>query len=243
VAKAIEYLVKLEPKKTYVVSLQTQALARADAKAHKDQIQKNVDWLLKETIQTKDKLAGWSYPANSMADNSNTHFAVVALHDAARAGAQIDAKVWEQIREFYIRTQLKNGGWGYYNGAEFGGNALSLSMTTCGLLGLALADKYDKNTKGPGEPFERGLKLLVPWDMKGSKSTFYSMHAVAELGRALDKTEFKAGDKTWAWYREGVEKLLKTQKDDGSWAEQGGIDSNSVFATAWGLYFLGPPKK
>lgn len=246
VTKAIEYLAKLEPKKTYVVSLQTQVLARADPKAHKEQIQKNVDWLLKEAIQMKNRLEGWSYPANTIADNSNTHFAVVALHAAKGAGAKIDAKVWEQIREFYTRTQSKTGGWGYYNGTELGVNPLSFSMTTCGLVGLAVAAKHHEDMKEPGEAFKLGMaKLLAMEAPTASKSDGYLWMATAELGRLLDKTEFKAGDKGIAWYREGAEKLLKTQKEDGSWAwaEKGGIDAYPVLTTAFGLYFLGPPKK
>ncbi len=243
VTKAIKYLVKLEPKKTYVVSLQTQVLARADAKAHKEQIQKNADWLMKEAIQTKGKLQGWSYPANSMSDNSNTHFAVVALHDAAQAGAKIDAKMWEQIREYYTRTQLKAGGWGYTNTAQAGGTTATASMTMCGLLGLAVASKHNEKLKEPGEAFETGLAALLKLvPSSNSKSEGYEWMAMAELGRAIGKTEFKSGDKGMNWYREGAEKLLRTQKEDGSWTRKGGIDTNPVLTTACGLYFLGPPK-
>ena len=96
VAKAVEYLVKLEPKKTYVVSLQTQVLARADPKKHAKQIQKNADWLIEKAVRKDGKLEGWSYPGHDLTDNSNTHFAVVALHAAAQAGAKVDAKIWER---------------------------------------------------------------------------------------------------------------------------------------------------
>ena len=44
VKKALDYLAALPPRKTYVVSLQTQALAKADAKKYAVQIQKNADW-------------------------------------------------------------------------------------------------------------------------------------------------------------------------------------------------------
>jgi Prenyltransferase and squalene oxidase repeat len=241
VAKAVAYLVKLEPKKTYVVSLQTQVLCRVDAKKHAKQIQTNADWLIENAIGLqKGELAGWSYPGNQIADNSNTHFAVVGLHAAAQAGAKIDAKVWEQIRDYYIRTQLNGGGWAYYNGAQFGGKA-SNSMTACALLGLTIAAKYDKNAKGPYPAYEKGLKLLVPWKDDSTKSKVYSLMVAAELGRLRGVTEFKVGDKTWAWYRDGAEKLVKVQKEDGSLVFDSGIDANPVLATAHGLYFLGPP--
>jgi hypothetical protein len=41
-----------------------------------------------------------------------------------------------------------------------------------------------------------------------------------------------------------VEKLLREQNQDGSFAGKGsGIDANPVLSTAFGLYFLGPPAK
>src|SRR5207247_1223230 len=82
VAKAIDYLAKLPAKKTYVVSLQTQVLAKADAKKYAEVIQRNADWLMKNAIRKGDDLAGWSYPGNNVADGSNTHFAVFGLHAA-----------------------------------------------------------------------------------------------------------------------------------------------------------------
>ena len=241
IAKALEYLVKLEPKKTYVVSLQTQVLARVDAKKHKEQIQKNAEWLLKEMVMKDGKLEGWSYPGGQIADNSNTHFAVMGLHAAAQASARVDAKVWEQIREMYARTQTKTG-WGYYGERTFGGDRSTLSMTTCALLCLTVAVKHDENAKGPDWAFEKGMSVLLDMNTAG-KSAVYEWMATAELGRALGATEFKAGNKGKVWYREGAEKLLKEQKEDGSWEGKAGIDRTPVYATACALYFLGPSAK
>jgi hypothetical protein len=71
----------------------------------------------------------------------------------------------------------------------------------------------------------------------------------AELGRALDSTEFKSGKMVKAWYREGAEKMLKCQHEDGSLKyaaddARGSIDAgHPVISTACGLYFFGPPVK
>jgi hypothetical protein len=241
VSKALAYLVKLEPKKTYVVSLQTQVLCQVDAKKHKEQIQKNVDWLLEKAAKREGQLAGWSYPGQNLTDGSNTHFAVVALHAAAQAGAKVDATVWAQIRDYYRRSQ-KEGGWGYYADRAFGGEKITSSMTTCGLLGLVIAAKYDKNARGPDPAFEKGMTVLLKQGADG-KSQSYGRFATAELGRLLGTTEFKAGKMGRAWYREGAERLLQLQQADGSFADKGGIDSTPVLATAFGLYFLGPPVK
>jgi len=244
VAKAVEYLMKLEPKKTYVVSLQTQVLARVDAMKHAPRIQKNSDWLIEKAIRRGDNLEGWSYPGQDLADNSNTHFAVVALHSATLAGAKIDAKIWEQIRDLYSRTQLA-GGWGYYSDRSFGAERVSLSMTTCGLLCLALATKHSRNAKGPDPAFEKGMPVLLKIAGGGAiKSEGYNRMATAELGRTLEVTEFTVGSEKLAWYREGSEKLLREQNQDGAFTgRSAGIDGNPTLATSFGLYFLGPPVK
>lgn len=242
VEKALAYLVRLEPQKTYVVSLQTQVLCRADAKKHKALIQKNVDWLLEKAVKTGDKVAGWSYPANEIADGSNTHFAIVALGVAAMAGAKIDATVWQQIRDLYVQTQQKNG-WGYILNRAVGGERATLSMTTCALLGLTIAAKNNPKAKGPDAAFDKGVAALFEVG-PGTKSAAYELFATAELGRALDQKEFKSGQKAKDWYREGAEQLIRTQQKDGSLGTgKAGLDANPILTTAFGLYFLGPPAK
>jgi hypothetical protein len=240
VAKAVEYLVKLEPERTYVVGLQTQVLARVDAKKHATQIQKNANWLMDNALGWKatGKIEGWSYPINKLSDNSNTHFAVMGLHAAAQAGAKIDARVWREVRAMYTRTQLKEGGWTYYN--ERG--AASLSMTTCGLLGFAVVAQYG-NPQELNDAFKKGVAAMIDLRGPSPKSEMYRLFATAELGRLLGGTEFKAGDKSWAWYREDGAALLKKQNEDGSWKLGTGLDDEPVLATAFALYFLGPSQK
>jgi hypothetical protein len=244
VKKAVEYLAKLPPKKTYVVSLTTQVLAKADPKKHADQIQKNADWLTDTAIGFKKdgRLEGWSYPGNSVSDNSNTHFAVSGLHAATAAGAKVDPKLWPAVREYYVRTR-RDRGWPYHNG-NFGDGQASSSMTAAALLGLTLAAKHDKQNADAGkEAFEKGMTNLLAGGLSSTKSEGCMLMTTAELGRAIGSPTLKAGKKEVAWYREGAEKLVKGQQPDGSLALGKGVDANPVLMTAFGLYFLGPPEK
>jgi hypothetical protein len=242
VAKAVEYLLPLQPERTYVVSLQTQVLARTKDIKHLPQIQKLADWLVEKRITKDGKLQGWSYPANAIADNSNTHFAVMGLHTAAQAGAKVDAEIWQQIRDYYARTQQADGGWTYTNA---GSPKSTASMTTAALLGLAVAVKYDKRAKGPDAAFDKGLEAILGDKLQNGKMTAYDLFTTAELGRALGTTEFKVGNLTKAWYREGAEKVMKAQQADGSLklAEKDIGPDLPTITTACGLYFLGPPAK
>jgi len=243
VAKAVEYLLEVTPEKTYVVSLQTQVFARVDAKKYAKQIQTNADWLLGKAMMKETKLQGWSYPANGVADNSNTHFAVIGLHAAAQAGAKVDADIWRKIRDHYTDTQQKDGGWTYHN---VGDHTTTQSMTTVGLLCLAVAVKYDEKAKKPDPAFETGMAALLGENtFPAGKVVGYDLFTAAELGRTLATMEFKSGQLSKAWYREGVAKLVKQQQQNGSFRlGDRGIDSSEpVITTAFGLYFLGPPKK
>lgn len=240
VSKAVEYLSKLPAKKTYVVSLQTQVLARVDAKKHAAVIQRNVDWLLNTAVRKGKELAGWSYPANSVADGSNTHFAVIALHAADKAGARVSAAIWRDIREMYARTAIKDG-WTYT--FEAGAGQPSHSMTGAALCGLAIAGKHIGGKPATDRITTDGWKAFLERKGSPTKSEGYMLLVTAELGRLLGKQTFKEGNREIAWYTTGAEKLVKDQKPDGSWELGKGLDADPVYSTAAALYFLGPPKK
>ena len=128
----------------------------------------------------------------------------MALVHVITKGAKIDAKVWREVRAMYTRTQLKDGGWVYYN--ERG--PASFSMTTCGVLGLTVVGQYG-NAQELNDVFKKGMEAMINL-RRGPppKSEMYQLFATAELGRMLEQTEFQAGKKTWAWYREGGEALI-----------------------------------
>src|SRR5207244_4103739 len=116
---------------TYVVGLQTMVYAQAAQPQDRERIQKNVDWLLSaRTTQ------GWTYVKlggnqAGVADNSNTQYALLGLHEALLAGAVVDAKALKEIRDFYVNTQI-TGGWGY----RANDPRTSMTMTTAGVCGL-----------------------------------------------------------------------------------------------------------
>lgn len=241
-AKAIAYLAELAPEKTYVVGLVTQVLARADAKKYAPAIQANADWLMANAVTRGDKLIGWSYPiaGGGTADNSNTHFALAGLHAATAAGAKVDPKLWGRVRDLYAREQTAGGGWGYVTDARPA--PATASMTACGALALALAAKHDKPAN-PDPALAKALALLADGKLSGGKGTGYLLFTHAELGRALGGTEFRAGERARAWYREGAESVFKLQAENGSVAFDKNIGGNPVVGTAFALFALGPPAR
>jgi hypothetical protein len=119
-------------------------------------------------------------------------------------------------------------------------------MTTVGLLCLAIARKHDKQSPGMDGAFEKGMAAFLGQNnFQDGKSVGYDLLTNAELGRFLGSVYFKSGERSKAWYREGAEKVVKLQQEDGSFklGEQGIDKSLPVIGTACGLYFLGPPQK
>jgi hypothetical protein len=150
--RGLKYLRDLPPDETYVVGLQTMVFVQAGKTGDRDQIQKNVAWLLK-ALQKAEKpetgMSGWSYRDRGGAiDNSNSQYALLGLHEALAAGAISDATTLANVREsmkvmrdFYVTTQTKEravgeeeiGGWGYRRD-----NKPSMTMTTAGLCNLLI---------------------------------------------------------------------------------------------------------
>ena len=86
IQKSLAYLRTLQPEKTYTVALQTMALCEGEPVRDLALIQKNAQWLSRVQITQGPRKGSWSYPLGEGVggDNSNSQFAVLALHEAER---------------------------------------------------------------------------------------------------------------------------------------------------------------
>jgi hypothetical protein len=118
-------------------------------------------------------------------------------------------------------------------------------MTAAALAGLAVAThRHRVPSAAGGDAFEKGMAALLAMPGAPRKSTGYLWLVTAELGRATGSVVFKSGGREVAWYADGAARLVRDQRPDGSWVPgTAGIDGDPVLNTAFGLYFLGPPKK
>jgi hypothetical protein len=253
VAKALAYLRELKPERTYVVALQTMALAEARDPRDRPLLQRNVDWLRDRAIYSDGKLTGWSYPMNQMADNSNTQYAVLGLYAAKAGGVKIDDELWKAIREFYTRTQRAEGTWAY----AASGFDPSFTMTVSGACGLVIANmgldvspqKLNEAT-GVAEacgvyPENAALAKGLAWianqfNFMQGKSYFYNFYGIERLGRLSGQRFIGTHD----WYREGCKILVAAQEQDGSFLARSGARSKyidtgwPVITTSFALLFL-----
>jgi hypothetical protein len=241
VRRGMPYLRSLEPKHTYVVSLQTQVLCKANRKEDADLIKRNVKWL-EDAAQrnAQGELIGWTYtnaPGNR-ADNSNSRYAVSGLYAAHKVGFKTKkVDFWKDVRDYYLRTQMADGGWTYANAT---GSRPTHTMTGSGIVCLLQAkDAAGKGDKETDAAIDKGLdwigRNLV---FQNPPHSFYNCDVIASLGRASERKEFGAGAGKRDWYREGAEWLLKNQKAGGEWQINQAIDSFPIISTSFALRFL-----
>ena len=133
IQKALSYLRKLKPERTYVTSLQTMVFARAEPQKDMILINRNVKWLESMQIMQGAYKGAWSYPGQDEGDNSNSQFAVLALHEAERAGVSVSDKTWRLAQSYWENCQNPDGSWGYKKNI-FGTG----SMTCAGITSLVI---------------------------------------------------------------------------------------------------------
>lgn len=266
VARAIDYLHKLPPKKTYVVALCNMVFAEVRDPKYLPTVQTNADWLIKsalgwkasddgKTTRVTGRLDGWSYPQHGMADNSNTQYALLGLYAAKQAGATIHDEVWKGIQDYYTGHQFpglgNTGYWTYYN--DKGVERPSHSMTVAGVCGLLIArmglDESEQGLDpatgvakncgvyGENTPLAKGLNWVAEnFSFESPKSTYYNIYGLERLGRLSGLRFIGKHD----WYREGCEKLVEIQSKsaDGSFSGGRQVDGTAHLSTAFALLFL-----
>ncbi len=273
--RALEHLRGVKSDKTYVVSLQTMVFARAQPEKDLLLIRDNVEWLEKTQIGSGKRdnrgpeawySGAWTYPFGHIgddADNSNSQFALLALHEAELVGVSAKDETWERAKKYWDKCQNPDGSWGYKRGDRTGTG----SMTCAGLTSLVIASnrvhegdaRVSGNhiecclprRRGDDDRIDRGLIWLGksysvahnpgPTGM----NALYYLYGLERVGRMTAKRFIplfptRPGQPTRAdWYREGAEHLVRTQDPlEGRWMSRGVGESNPLIGTSFALLFL-----
>lgn len=258
---ALKYLDGLpEPKQTYSTSLMIMAFCQADPNHYRVKISQLAAWL--EGNQIRDAgnstKGGWSYSsARGRADNSNTQFAMLALHEAERAGVKVQDQTWQLALNYWTQPGMQGptGGFGYEKGHPESG-----SMTCAAIASLIIA----RDRLHPGDaavvdgrieccgnqksddPLDKALAWMGrhfsvtrnPSSEPGGSVNWllYYLYGMERVGRMSGQRFLGEHD----WYREGSEHLVEMQKAtlNGSWQGVGFVENDPVVATSLALLFL-----
>ena len=172
----------------------------------------------------------------------------------SRAQHGLPKSLWEEVNDFYTKSQTKNGGWGY----EYhpGGDALGerLTMTSAGLCGLFIAEMEMAAGRQNADPVaicgiyddNQAIKAGLAWISAGPGSpdrfniepaghVFYNLYGIERLGRLSGQRFLGSHD----WYREGCKWLVKEQsRNDGSWIRPQAAEIDPTVCTSFAVLFL-----
>ena len=266
VGNALATMRTMDPKATYVVALMTMAFAEGRQVRDLPLIQKHVDWLLRAALRKGGRIVGWSYwmpggkngQLGPNGDSSNTQYALLGLYAGKQAGAKIPDQDWEDLFNLYIKRQTVQpdgtGSWSYT--PEF--DNASFTMTAAGVSGLVISGLgRAKSAQGlnpatgvaancgrypDDEAMARGLNFIGKYFTferpRNGQSTFYNIYGIERVGRLSGRRVLGTID----WYREGCQYLIKEQRKNGGWSQEGNgaedYDSSAVISTSFALLFL-----
>jgi len=234
IRRGIAFLDAHHPARTYSLACQILVETVLDEEDRRDRL---VD-LVRELISTQRRgNGGWGYPTGTV-DLSNTQYAALALHMAAKRGVKISQRVWRDLADRIVLHLVPTGkstyapaGLSYRPKGTANG-----SMTAAGVGTLAICDL---NLKRKHNGVVVGLKRGVAWlsrffsvssNPNGSMTwIYYYLYGLERAGGLTGKDRFGPHD----WYRQGARWIVDHQKGSGASGHWG----NAV-NTCFALLFL-----
>ncbi len=253
--RALDWLRDHELSSTYAVSLQTMVFCRAGPSKYRLLIGRNVGFFEKIQNTSGATKGAWGYGDHrSGTDNSNSQFALLALHEAHRAGVKVRPQTWRMAKEYWESCQHADGAWGYYrNGTRAPGTG---SMTCAGIASLIIVnDKvHQTDAKVVGEKVhccnrdedkDDHVRRAVDWLARNFRVTanpgspkqwgLYYLYGLERVGRLTAQRFIGRHD----WYREGADFLVNDEIAGANyWKGRGHAENNDLIATSLALLFL-----
>jgi hypothetical protein len=262
IKKALNELAQLNKRDhfTYSVSLQIMVFCMVDSEKYRPQIAELVRWLEKAQVKSGERVGGWPYTLGEnrdQIDNSNSQYALLALHEATKVGVKVDAQVWGRALDYWKREQdPRSGAFGYIGSKQ----NVSATMVCAGISSLIIAqenfqatnsritgDKVSCCGEDEGDLVDAQIQSAMDWltnrfsvanvpgptNTLGSSYLFYYLYGLERAGRLAGVRFFGDHD----WYREGAEHLVASQSLKGSWKGRS-VESDEAIATSFAILFL-----
>jgi hypothetical protein len=251
IIKALAHLRKPDqkPTETYETALQTMVFCLAEPNKDSLLIRRNAVWLEQHQIGSGPRKGAWSYPGGA-GDNSNTQFALLALHEAERVGVKVRDETWRMALGYWQSTQNVDGSWGYQEGMPGSASMTCAGITSVIIAGGRLHGGEASITAGQvqccgqqtaNQHLERAMAWLgnnfsVHTNIGGNGLwLLYYLYGVERVGR-LTAQRFIGGHD---WYREGTEMLVRSQDQlTGFWKGTGHVEDNPHIGSSLALLFL-----
>ena len=269
IQRALGQLRKIPPKMTYVVALQTMVFARAEPERDRPLIARNVKWLEGTQIVAGPYKGAWTYPGiagigTGDGDNSNSQFALLALHEAERVGVSASERTWRLAKKYWEENQNNDGSWGYKLKDTPGTGSMTCAGITSLVIAMDRAEALSARVRGdqieccvprpPGQADDvQQLANALDWLGRhfsvsrnpGSRSSpLYYLYGLERVGRLtarrfLPRPSRPGRPDRADWYREGADHLVRTQDAlSGYWTAIGPGETEPTIGTSLALLFL-----
>lgn len=250
-AKAIEFLKKLQTQSAYVIGMRAQIWAHLPESDTRQLVKRDLQVLVRQ-IKAEGAARGlFHYPVTRPEeyDHSISQFGVLGLWACQQQGGEIATQVWDAMDQGWRKNQDPSGGWAYITKARGVRGDLTLSMTAAGVASLFITHDFVHAGKSRGtsgnsrdDNIEYGLKWIAESlpnleHERNIGALTYTLYAIERIGvtggyKYIGKTN---------WYEFGSELLLRSQDKSGRWssnADWSGMNINSIPTTAFGILFL-----
>jgi hypothetical protein len=251
VRKGLAWLRTQVPDQTYHVALQSLALAMLSPEADAAILARNVRWLEDAQVPAGPGAGSWSYRESrgGTGDNSNTQFALLGLHESARAGIPVRDETWVRSQQYWVNCNNADGSWGYSGRSPGTG-----SMTCAGIASIwitsehigtpdAQAARGAVSCCGGGrspQVLERGLdwlgrrfSVMQNPGTGGDTWLYYYLYGLERVGRFTARRFIGDHD----WYRQGARMFLDAQDRLTGQFKARRIE-DEVVSTSFALLFL-----
>ncbi|MGB7159645.1 MAG: DUF4159 domain-containing protein [Tepidisphaeraceae bacterium] len=228
IAKAIEYLKKVESKGIYAVGVRClvwNALPQTDDV--KAAMKKDLNYLLANVIKEGRGKGFYDYMGGGKSySHSRAQYAVLGVWAAAQSGLEVPRSYWDLVEKAWIADQQPDGGWGYQSPKD-DKHGITPGMTAVGVATLFITEDYLHPNEGIGcrgntrnIPIEKGMKYMIDhFDKIGTSERYHAydfpyatLYAVERIGVASGQKYFGTND----WYQKGADWLLKVQTKSGA---------------------------
>jgi hypothetical protein len=248
VADAVEFLKKTDIIGIYALGLRAQVWHLLSHKP-KDQaeLQKFIDADAARIIAGintgGDNRGLWDYGTGKgpRIDHSVSQYGILGLWALQDSGAKVDQRYWKVFDEVWRSGQFPDGGWNYDSTPQHKADNLrdnSASMTAAGIATLFITQDNTNTDAGEhrGNLFNANIENGLRWITKhfGEVNSNYGWYGVERIGVASGTKFFGTTD----WFQAGADKLISSQKPDGSWDASGGEPANTLTSTCFAVLFL-----
>jgi hypothetical protein len=236
---------------TYTAALQAVALNRLDAAKHRERIAECYRFLAESQCLNGQWDYGEAPPQRRPnGDNSCSAYAALGLRACREAGIQVDPELLRSARDWWLRSQNADGGWGYNEHGnrtieadpkgDTASNASYGSTTASGAYAVSVLSRLLRDEYATVAPVRRAVAWLHEHHAldrnPGKAAGFSHLHywlALERLGESLGSNP---------WYAGGEEFLRSRQQSDGAWRiEQGsfmGREVGDVLDTCLAVIYL-----